>query len=359
MLKNLFFTLFLFYSFSSSGQLAETLQFEASTHNFGTIQEAAGPVVHEFKFINNGRDSLLITGVHASCGCTTPDWTKKPVAPGDSGFVKASYDTYNRPGFFNKSITVHTNKKGVSAKLFIKGNVVPKAKSPQEELTAAFGKLRTRFRVFNMGKVFTDGNPAIKSFEIFNAGDENIIINEVKKPDHVQVKYPDTLKAGELNFLEVAYDVEKKNDLGFFSESITMFTNDAVDSVKSITLFTNIEEYFPPMSREEFEMTPRISLGEQVYDFDKVKAGEVVTTTYEVVNNGLSVLNIRKLDTNCSCLKAELKKNDLAPGESTLIEVALNTENRRGNQQKAITVYSNDPTSPVQRLTIKGRVEVN
>lgn len=359
MLKKLFLIFFTFYNFSVAGQSSDIVQFNKVTHDFGTVQEEDGPVLYEFTFKNTGQQPVIITDVKASCGCTTPGWTKDPVGPGEEGFIQAQYSTYNRPGFFNKSLTIYTDREGETAKLYIKGNVVPKPKSPEEELTAAMGNLRMKHRVLNMGKLFTNGESATKAFQIYNAGAENMIFKEVLKPAHVTVALPDTLKPGQIGLLEVSYDVMKKKDLGFSSENITLITNESPDSVKSITLFSNIEEYFPPMSREEFDKAPKISIGEQVYDFNKAKAGEIVTTTYELFNNGLSTLNIRKLDTNCSCVKALLGKNDLQPGDSTLVNVTFDTYNRRGNQQKAITIYSNDPSSPVQRLTIKGYVDAD
>lgn len=357
MLKKFFLIIFLFYNFSLVAQSSDIIHFEALSHDFGTIQEDEGPAVYEFRFENTSQNPIVITDVKTSCGCTTPGWTNDPVAPGEEGFVKAQYNTHNRPGFFNKSLTIFTDRGGETVKLYIKGTVVPKPKSPEEELTVAMGNLRMKHRTFNMGKLFTNGETVTKSFKIYNAGSENMLFKGVQNPSHVTVRLPDTLKPGQMGIMEVSYDVMKKNDLGFFSENITVVNNESPDSVKSITLFSNIEEYFPPMSREEFEKAPRISIGEQVFDFNKTNAGEIVTTTYELVNNGLSTLNIRKVEPNCTCVKASLEKNDLAPGESAVIEVAFDTFNRRGNQQKSITVYSNDPSSPVQRLTIKGYVD--
>ena len=65
--------------------------------------------VHEFVFTNNGNQPLVLTAVKASCGCTTPSWTKEPVLPGQSGHIKASYNSKNRPGRFHKSITITSN----------------------------------------------------------------------------------------------------------------------------------------------------------------------------------------------------------------------------------------------------------
>jgi hypothetical protein len=91
--------------------------------DFGEIKEAAGPVTHVFKVKNDGDAPLVITKVVASCGCTTPDWTREPIAPGKTGEVKATFDPKNRPNSFTKTISVYSNGKVGSYVLTIKGIV--------------------------------------------------------------------------------------------------------------------------------------------------------------------------------------------------------------------------------------------
>jgi hypothetical protein len=94
----------------------------ASVHDFGKIKQGV-PVTHEFKFTNSGKAPLIIVNAQPSCGCTTPDWTKTPVAPGESGFIKATFNA-GAAGPFNKSITVTANVEGGFVLLTIKGEVV-------------------------------------------------------------------------------------------------------------------------------------------------------------------------------------------------------------------------------------------
>ncbi|MBP6230420.1 MAG: DUF1573 domain-containing protein [Paludibacteraceae bacterium] len=102
------------------------LNFEKTTHDFGTFNEVDGRVETVFVFQNTSKENLVVSRVQASCGCTTPDWSKEPIAPGKKGFVKVSYNPAGRPGNFNKSATVSTNLG--SQVLYIKGQVVPVAK---------------------------------------------------------------------------------------------------------------------------------------------------------------------------------------------------------------------------------------
>lgn len=96
--------------------------FESQTFTFGKIKQGT-PVTHEFTFTNKGKVPLVITNVQASCGCTTPDWSKTPVPPGATGYVKATYNAA-APGNFNKSVTVTANVEGGVIYLSIQGEVV-------------------------------------------------------------------------------------------------------------------------------------------------------------------------------------------------------------------------------------------
>lgn len=110
---------------------AADFKFEAENHDFGTVKEGE-QATYEFKFKNVGKEPLVITNVQASCGCTTPKWSKEPVKPGAEGVITAVYNSNGRPGAFNKQITVTSNAKTPTKVVYIKGNVEPK---PKEDLT--------------------------------------------------------------------------------------------------------------------------------------------------------------------------------------------------------------------------------
>lgn len=111
---------------ANSAELAVP-KFENQTFDFGKIKQDV-PVTHEFRFTNTGKVPMIITNVTASCGCTTPSWTKDIIPPGGAGFVKATYNAAS-PGAFNKSVTVTANVETGYFQLFVKGEVV--APAPQ------------------------------------------------------------------------------------------------------------------------------------------------------------------------------------------------------------------------------------
>lgn len=99
------------------------IKFEKETHDFGTIPQGT-PVTYQFSVKNTGKEPLIITSASASCGCTTPDWTREPIKPGKTGTVKATYNAAS-PGSFTKSVTVVSNAKNSTVILYLKGDVKP------------------------------------------------------------------------------------------------------------------------------------------------------------------------------------------------------------------------------------------
>lgn len=121
--------IFLFTLLLGSGLFAQQkpeVAFARTEHNFGTIKEELGAVTTRFEFTNTGKSPLIIQRVSASCGCTTPSYTREPVLPGKKGTISAKYSTVGRPGTFNKTITVYTNVPDTVYVLTIKGTVTPK-----------------------------------------------------------------------------------------------------------------------------------------------------------------------------------------------------------------------------------------
>jgi hypothetical protein len=99
----------------------DSIIFTSTVHDYGTIVQAADGSC-EFKFTNKGKAPIVLNDVKASCGCTVPEWTRTPVAPGANGTIKVTYNT-NNVGAFSKSITVNSNAVNSPLVLIIKGTV--------------------------------------------------------------------------------------------------------------------------------------------------------------------------------------------------------------------------------------------
>lgn len=99
-----------------------TVEWEGVEHNYGKVKTGA-IVKHTFKFKNTGTEPLLLTRVKASCGCTTPSYSKEPIAPGEEGFIDVSFNTAGKSGIQRKSVTVTSNSQPLNMALRINGEV--------------------------------------------------------------------------------------------------------------------------------------------------------------------------------------------------------------------------------------------
>lgn len=122
-MKNYSLTILLLFFVLTSFSQKPKISFDESEHNFGNIEEKGGKVSHKFTFTNNGKNPLRILSVKPSCGCTTPDWTKDEIKPGNQGYIIAEYNPKGRPGVFRKSLSIVTND-NQRALIFIKGKVI-------------------------------------------------------------------------------------------------------------------------------------------------------------------------------------------------------------------------------------------
>ncbi len=84
------------------------LKFEKIKHDFGALTEGE-KVSYAFKFTNEGKTDLIIQSASGSCGCTVPEWPKRPIKPGESEYLKAVFDSQGRSGTQDKEITVYAN----------------------------------------------------------------------------------------------------------------------------------------------------------------------------------------------------------------------------------------------------------
>lgn len=102
-----------------------TFSFPETEFNFGSIKE--GEVIEKiFTFKNEGQAPLVISNITASCGCTSPDWTKAPVKPGEEGYVKVVFNSTAKTGAQAPTVSIQANTNPTVTRLNLKGTVIPR-----------------------------------------------------------------------------------------------------------------------------------------------------------------------------------------------------------------------------------------
>lgn len=353
-------TIFLTLATIASAQLAKPVQFREEIFDFGMITEQGGPVLHEFLFTNNSARPVKILTVQASCGCTTPSWSKDVVAPGKTGFVQASYDPKGRPGYFNKSLTVTTDRDPTPIILQIKGQVKVESEGGQSvEFQAANGGWRLKTGSFNLGKVYRQEEAVSRDFPVMNAGQKAITYSgKYVGPAYITVDVtPGTLQPGERGHVKVTYNGTLKNQYGFQSDNVELLTDDEANPNKSFSVYATLEDNFRDVKPEDLAKAPQLKFQTTSFDMGRIRPSQTGIQEVPLTNTGKRELDIRALQANCNCVSASASRTTLKPGESATLRVEFDPKDRKGNQTKAVTVYSNDPMNPVQRVTFTAYVE--
>jgi hypothetical protein len=99
----------------------DVVQVKENSHNFGKIPQGR-PATYTFEIVNTGTTPLKLDNVRASCGCTTPEWSKAPIAPGATAEIRVGYNAYAE-GTFSKTVTIiystnHTKLLTISGEVY-------------------------------------------------------------------------------------------------------------------------------------------------------------------------------------------------------------------------------------------------
>lgn len=124
-MKKIVFLLTCFSAFLMAGAQVtpvpeEVLVVKESEHDFAAIPQGK-PVYYTFEIVNSGKTALKLDDVHASCGCTTPEWNRDPIEPGATAKIKVGYNAAAE-GPFEKYITITYNTNQTKS-IKIKGTV--------------------------------------------------------------------------------------------------------------------------------------------------------------------------------------------------------------------------------------------
>ncbi|PWD98554.1 DUF1573 domain-containing protein [Marinilabilia rubra] len=331
-------------------------EFKEEVYNFGEIKEDGGKVTHSFSFTNSGGQPLIVHNVRASCGCTSPDWTRQPVQPGKEGFVKATFDPRNRPGNFNKSVIVTTNGEKPTIVLRITGKVLPKEKTIEDIYPRKMGNIRLKSSHLSFTRI-APKEVKTEELDLVNSSDEKVRVDFEGIPEHLSIKMvPETLNPGQEGKIVATYDASIKNDWGFVVDQVYLKMNGQSNRRNRLSVSATIEEDFSKWTDEEMAKAPVIEIDDRVFDFGEIEQGKKVSHAFMIKNNGNSKLILRKIRASCGCTAIQPEKKVIEPGESTKLVAQFNSRGMSGRQNKSVTIYSNDPKKSTLLLRLTGSV---
>lgn len=328
------------------------IEFEKTSHDFGTISETGGPAVYDFIFKNTGDAPLILNSVRASCGCTTPSWSRQPIAPGQTGSVKVSFDPRHRPGRFNKSVTVNSNASNAVSSLSIHGTVTSKPADPYAAYRYTVGKLKITANSLNLGSI-NNTDVAERAIDMINTGAEPITVAATADASFMTVTaIPATLKQGEKGKIVVKYNAKAKKDWGFVSDKINITVTP--DAKGEISVVANIKEDFSKVNPEE---APIASFSETSAELGVLTKNTNHKHEFYIQNNGKSDLIIHKIKTSDNTITANPARSVIKPGKKTKVNIVLKTDEQPGKKVKIISFTLNDPKNTIVSYKLSGEIQ--
>jgi len=120
----------------NSNQALPEIKFDEETHDFGRITQGE-KVAYGFKFKNTGNSNLIISSASGSCGCTVPEYSKKPILPGQEGVIDVVFSSEGKSGMVEKSVTIVTNCEPSTRIIYVKANIIVPTSGNGNELPTA------------------------------------------------------------------------------------------------------------------------------------------------------------------------------------------------------------------------------
>lgn len=342
------------------GQMAVTsLKMSETQHDFGAFKEEAGRQTYDFTVSNTGNQPLVIQNIVASCGCTTPEWTKGPIPPGGKGKITAIYDPKDRPGAFNKTLSVYTNTQPQVTVLTIKGEVTPREKTIEELFTFPIGGVRFE----SVQLAFTNikkNDKKMRVMQVVNTSKEPVMIEFENVPAHLTIKAnPETLKPGQKGLIEGTFDATKNNAWGTTSDMLRIKLNGVPQTNQYFYVSANLVEDFSKLTKEELANAPVFKLDATTVDLGKIKGSSQNEVEFKFTNAGKTDLFIRHVRATCGCtaIQQGTQGVGIKPGQSSSIKATFNSGGYSGKVTKAIYVYANDPLKSEVVLMLTADVE--
>ena len=339
--RHILLTLLALCAFATAAQAQ--LVFTPDTWDFGTIRETDGRVSHTFTGENRGNTPVVILDVVTTCGCTVPQFTKRPIRPGEKTTVKVTFDPANRPGAFTKELGIYSSERKKVATLTIRGNVTPRMKSTEELYPVDAGgglRLSTTLNAFSY---IRPGQQVQSAIGYANTSGKTIRLElrPLESSGLLTVTAPREIAPGEQGSINVAYlipEADPRNGTAIVTHGI------GIDRAEAGTGGQN---------------APKAQIIENIIKFGPVKHGAPrQERTFTLSNTGSAELVVRAVETNGRIATTLVPGQRIPAGSSFTARVSIDPgEQDFGVLTDFVMIVTNDPLRPMRRLRVTAIIE--
>ena len=336
-----------------SAQKGAVIDSDELTYNFGIISEEEGLASHVFVIKNTGGAPLVINRVTASCGCTRPEWSKEPVAPGKTTNLKVSYDPTGRPGPFTKMVSIYSNGKKGSFNLAIKGTVTARPFRADFSYPYAIGELKLHTKTVLFSSVIPT-ETAGERIMVVNSGKEDLEVRMDKLPSYLIAEInPKVLSAGETGEITLLLDGHSVKKPGRYTTSLNLVVGKGKTEAKgSVLVSANVVDDFSKLSATAKANAPQIQLSSTLVDFGTLPNKGKVSRELKVTNVGKSKLLIHSISCENELVSLQGNKREIKPGATVSYTILLHPKEIKTKLEALVNIVCNDPNGPVRLIKV-------
>jgi hypothetical protein len=303
------------------------------------------PVTAEFEVRNGGSSPVTISNVQSSCGCTTVDYPKTAIAPGQKFRITATYDA-KQMGHFDKQFEVYGQGDDTPLTLSLRGVVVAHLSDFQGKYPFQLGSLQTDVNNIEFDDV-NRGDRPVQRIHIKNTGTETAQPVLMHLPDYLKAEVsPSRIAPGHSGVATIMLDSYRLRDLGLTQTSIFLgsFLGDKVSADKEISVSTVLLPGFEHLTEAQRQYMPKLRLSAGALEFGSFEGKDKKKGVIEITNEGRTTLEIRSMQMFTTGLEVSLDKTKIEPGDKAQLRVtAKAAELKKARSKPRILMITNDP----------------
>ena len=327
--------------------------FETYEWDFGSIQEADGPVSHTFRFANISNNPIQIANVATSCGCTTVQYSTEPIPGGEYGELTVVFDPSRTEGRVFREVEILTKDRQNYASLSIFADVIPIPMGLEQiypHLLA--GTIKTNAKRCNFGYV-TQGEAITKVVRIANVGDKESKLSVITTGNRngMSVDCPESIAPQDVVSIHITYDIPKgKKYFGMARDTIWVVADGAKSQEPIVVNAIRIESF----SDDQNKPKPIMRIEPSYVDFGERAPGRIFKKKVLIENTGNADLIFRNVEPMEGTAISISSGQVIKPGKVILVTVAVtNSREPRTTTMGSINLTTNDPTRPFRELRLQ------
>lgn len=335
---------------------SSALKFENSVVDFGVIAEEGGIARQYIEVTNSGDGPISILDIVTSCGCTVADYSREPIAVGQSTTIVIAFDPRDRPGRFERHMLITTSDTNEAIRLNIIGRVTPRERTVYELYPFDIGggmRLESNFHAF---AYIEHGTEVEERIAYINNSDHEIVvaIEEIEASGALTIIYPHTIAPHATGDIVLRYALEEESERYGTLSDIFRFVVEGESSKVLLSTYAIAVDNFTLV---EDILAPTGVISKKIVKFGEILCdNSTLVESIELSNSGESALIIRAIESDSEAVTVEVEAGHaIEKGEVVGLTIRLNTaliEDRDNPFVTRIRIITNDPMMPMQVIKV-------